>query len=103
MKIKQILLVLVVLSILTSCKKEEGYMFKAFHHVKGSDTTDCFGHVHSRIISDYFQYPEKDQRAAEEFYLKRMAADETWDSMLETDSTWVEYYCTAEEWKKKGI
>jgi len=86
---------LIILTILTlalaSCKKEEGYMFEAYHRIKSD---------HKRSCSDFFAYPEKDAVKALEFYKK----ERPWDpNMIEIDSTWVVYHCTVEEWNQKTL
>lgn len=85
------LLILVATLTLVSCKKQEGYMFEAFHRIKSD---------HNRHCSDFFEYSENDEAAALKFY----NSTRPWDpNMIEIDSTWVKYHCTAEEWRKKSL
>ena len=108
MKTQYIALILIGLSLLTSCKKEESYMFQANHRIKSSVFVDCFGVQHSQHTSDFFAYPEADEKKALAFYLKKLTQ---WQQenplkaalMIKTDSLWVEYHCTEKEWNQKSL
>jgi len=107
---KRIILILILITItfLTSCKKSEGYMFQANHRIKSSVFIDCFGVQHAQHTSDFFAYPEADEKKALAFYLKKLTQ---WQQenpskaalMIKTDSLWVEYHCTVKEWNQKSL
>jgi len=89
---KKILIVVALMSTF-ACKKN-GYMYKAYHaqhvtsgHYYGLDTT---------YATDFFFREDKDSAAAWAWYQKTDAFKN-----VPSDSTWIEYYCTAEEWSKK--
>ena len=89
---KTIYLLLVIVT-LSSCKKEPEYVYKAFHRFVNKPST-CF-HQGPCIGTDYFYYPEKNDYKAREWYNKNMMDEVA--KLSPTDSTWIEYYCTADE------
>ena len=93
---KKLIIGICVITALSSCKKE-GHIYKAFHRHVNKPAT-CF-HQGPCISTDYFQYPEKNDYKAKEWYDKNVMNDVR--KLSPTDSTWIEYYCTEEEWRKK--
>lgn len=77
-----------------SCQKEDdGFMYKATHEFY-IERTGQIGYT-----SDYFKMPVKDSVAAWNYYTQTRAYHDisTW-----TDTTYIEYHCTWEEWKESG-
>lgn len=78
---------------LYSCEKNEvGYVYKATHEYEKSRGGTGYA-------TDFFHMPAKDDDAAWFHYKGTQAYMQisTW-----TDTTYIEYYCTAEEWKLRG-
>ena len=88
------LFIIAVLGIeFTSCEKNtDGYMYKATHEYK--DRNGKTGYT-----SDYFKMPLQDSIEAWNYYAQTEAYRNisTW-----TDTTYIEYHCTYEEWLDSG-
>ena len=93
---KAILTIAIALSsaiILTSCQKNEvGFIYKATHEYQDSKGKRGYA-------TDFFKMPNQDDSTAWVHYKETEAYRQisTW-----TDTTYIQYYCTAEEWKLKG-
>ena len=90
---KKTLLSIFLVGLLTACEKQEtGVIYKAFH-----EYTDSRGR--NEVTTDFFKMPSQDDSAAWVRYTDTEAYRQisAW-----TDTTYIQYYCTAEEWKKKG-
>lgn len=85
----------IILLSMSACKKN-GYMYKAVHaqhvppeHYYGLDTT---------YATDFFFREDKDSAAAWAWYQQ---TDAYKDMAPVSDSTWIEFECSYEEWKEK--
>jgi len=94
---KKITIIAATLISMIACTKD-GYMYKAYHaqhvppnHYQGVDTL---------YATDFFYMEDKDDGAAWAWYQK---TDAYKDLAPRSDSTWVEYHCTYEEWKKNHL
>lgn len=74
-----------------SCEKEDdGFMYKATHEFYIERTGE------TGYATDFFKVPCKDSVAAWNYYIQTRAYQ---DISAWTDTTYIEYYCTWEEWK----
>lgn len=84
---------LVAVVALFSCSKDnDGFMFKASHTYK-----DRFNKT--QVMVDYFRTMSPDSTSASNWYTTTQAYQ---NISGYTDSTWVEYYCTYQEWIDSG-
>lgn len=81
---------------LTACEKRDGYMFKAFH-VKPVPPGHYWG-LDTMWVTDFFYMETIDSASAWEYYQTTEAHKSVSPRF---DSTWVEYYCTWDEWQEK--
>jgi hypothetical protein len=90
---KKIVLFASVIVSMVACRKDEtGFMYKATHEYQDSKGKTGY-------TTDFFKMPCYDSTAAWNHYTqtevyKNMS---TW-----TDTTYIEYYCTVEEWIASG-
>ena len=90
---KKIIIPILSIISLASCEKnDEGYMYKAYHVTH----TERSGEI---VATDFFKRDIKDSTSAWEWYKTTDAYSNisSW-----TDTTWIEYYCTYEEWLAKN-
>ncbi len=90
---KKLLIIATLGIIFTSCEKnDDGFMYKATHEYQDSKGKTGY-------TTDFFQMPCRDSVAAWNHYAQTEAYQNmsTW-----TDTTYIEYYCTFEEWKESG-
>lgn len=91
---KAFILVAACLSMI-ACKKE-GYVYKA----NFMDKTKFYGggDLSGSITTTFFTVNVKDSISAVNFYIKTEAYSK---EIAKCDSFWVDYICTANEWKSK--
>lgn len=85
--------IIAIAILLSSCQKQEtGVIYKAFHEYEDSKGRNG-------VATDFFKMPSQDDNAALSHYKDTEAYRQisTW-----TDTTYIQYYCTIEEWKQKG-
>ena len=78
------------------CKKD-GHYYRA-HHVEYTTDLNVYPYNGTKgDATDYFFREDKDDAAAWEWYKQTYAYQQ-----IPADTCWVEYVCTAEEWKDIG-
>jgi hypothetical protein len=91
---KNLIIIIAVVVIGTSCKKEEGYMYKACYSYKTSQNE-------TQYSSNFFPREMKDSASAYEWYKQTDAYRHAMVDM-KADTLWIEYWGTMEEWIENG-
>lgn len=89
---KTLVLGLVVTAMFSCTKDDDGFMYKANHSYKNRDGK-------TEYMSDYFRMEYKDSSAAVTMY---MGTEAYRNISTYTDSTWITYHCTYQEWLESG-
>ena len=89
---KTLVLGLVVTTMFSCAKDDDGFMYKANHSYKNRNGK-------TEYMSDYFRMEYKDSSAAVTMY---MGTEAYRNISTYTDSTWITYHCTYQEWLESG-
>ena len=95
---KKITIVAATLISMIACTEKDGHMYKAYHSFR--PTSNNHQELDTLYATDFFYMETNDDGAAWAWY-KQTKAYETWAPI--SDSTWIEYHCTYEEWQENRL